>query len=72
MTFGEISNKICDEIPEGWEITVCFEKDAGYVELLDRKAGKYVEYDSNYETIIQQLQDALEHAIQHSADSGSR
>ncbi len=62
MTFDEISNKICAELPEGWEITVCFEKDAGYVELVNRDIGKHVEYPTNYETIIQQMEDALEHA----------
>ena len=61
MTFDEISNKICDEIPEGWEITVCLEKDAGYAELVNRRTGKYIEYPSNYENLVQQMVDALEH-----------
>jgi len=61
MTFKEISNKICAELPEGWEITVCFEKDAGYVELINRYTGEYVEFDSNRENLIQEMADALEY-----------
>lgn len=35
MTLKEIAEKICKEIPEGYEINLCMENGSGYVELWD-------------------------------------
>ena len=63
-TFNEISEKICSELPEYFEISVSLEKDAGYVELYDRRSGRYIEYPTDYSSLIQQMEDALEYAKQ--------
>jgi hypothetical protein len=35
MTFAELADKVCGEIPMGWEVVIRLSRECGYVELED-------------------------------------
>lgn len=60
----DIINRICAELPEHYEISLCLENGAAYIEMTDRRSGYWVELqDSADKTIEEQLQEALETAL---------
>lgn len=56
------AQRACAELPEGWEITINLEQDAGTISLFNPD-GDEVQFDSNYESIQQELRDAIDAAI---------
>lgn len=34
MSLTEIAEKVCSELPEGWQINICMERNSGLVELI--------------------------------------
>ena len=50
------------ELPDGWEICICIEKDGGGVELFDSE-GDEVEYPANHERLAYDVNDAIDHAL---------
>jgi len=62
-TFCAACDKVCGELPDGWQITVELERDSGCV-VLTNPAGDEVEYPSSFESITDQLFDALEYAVE--------
>ena len=62
-TLQQIANQVCGELPEGWQISITLELDSGAVDLWDEE-GEREEFPTNYESLEQQVQDALEHAVE--------
>ena len=62
MTLKEIAEKICKEIPEGFEISLNFENGSAWVELSDDMHDSVNLPDSADLTLEEQLEDALEAA----------
>ena len=54
--------KAADELPDGYEISLCIERDAGWVDLID-PSGEHIEFPTNRESIADQILDALRYAI---------
>lgn len=65
-TLRQIANEVCGALPEGWQISIALERDSGDVDLWDEE-GEREEFPTNYESLEQQIQDALEHAVERSA-----
>jgi len=66
MTLKEIAEKICKEIPEDYEIALCFENGSAWVELIGKWDIDPLELpDSADLTLEEQLEDALEAAIKY-------
>lgn len=56
----EETNKVCKEIPEGFEINLTMEYGSAYITLVDRDNGKYIELpDPVDKTLIEELESAL-------------
>lgn len=69
-TFMAACDEVCGALPEGWTITVELERDSGAVVLMNPE-GDDVEFPCNYESIAQQLKDAVDHAVeQELAEAG--
>ncbi|MNV90689.1 hypothetical protein D3C71_1850980 [compost metagenome] len=49
------------DLPNGWEIRVCVEKDAGYAELYDPD-GCEIDFPNSCETLARTVSDAIDHA----------
>jgi len=49
------------ELPIGWEIRICVERDAGYAELWDQD-GCEVDFPNSCETLALTVSDAIDHA----------
>lgn len=62
-TFNDVVNRIARDLPSGWTLRIDLERDAGTVGL-DSPSGEEVEFPSNYECLLDQVNDALEHAIE--------
>lgn len=52
------------ELPNGWEIRLCVERDAGWVELYDPDGNDIEDFATNNERLDYTVIDALEHALQ--------
>jgi hypothetical protein len=50
------------ELPEGWEILIRIERDAGNAELIDPE-GNEVDYPSNHECLADSISDAIDEAL---------
>jgi hypothetical protein len=61
MTFKEAANLVCSDLPEGWQIRVELEKDAGNI-VLENPWGDTEDFPANHECFEQTLLDAIEHA----------
>lgn len=57
------------ELPAGWEIRVCVEHEAGYVELWDQD-GCEVDFPNSCETLALTVSDAIDHATGKEASNG--
>jgi hypothetical protein len=62
-TVNEAANLTAQFLPEGWEVQISMEKDSGTIELYNPE-GDLVEFPTAYETFADQLNDAIEFAIQ--------
>lgn len=60
--FQDLVNEVCAKLPDDWQIVIGLERDAGTVDLFDPD-GERVEFPTNYETLQDQVEDALEHAL---------
>jgi len=49
------------ELPNGWEIRICIERDAGYAELWDGD-GCEVDFPNSCESLADTVSDAIDHA----------
>lgn len=58
----EAINRAAGELPEGWEIRLCVEHHAGWVELIGPDGKK--DFATNNERLDFTVTDALEHALQ--------
>lgn len=65
MTLQELANKVCGEIPGGWNVIVSMGRDAGSVTLEDPdgESDEYGEYNCDGETIESAILHALEAAV---------
>lgn len=63
-TLAAAADLICEWLPEGWEIKICLEQNAGVVELYN-PAGEQVDFDTNHEFFYDTVEDAVEHAIEN-------
>ena len=61
MTFLEASDKVCGELPRGWQIEIVLERESGDIQLTNPD-GDVVEFPATYESFEQTLLDALEYA----------
>ena len=52
------------DLPEGWEIRLCVERDAGWVELYDPDGNDIEDFATDAERLDYTVNDALEHALQ--------
>lgn len=50
------------ELPAGWEVRICVERDAGYAELWDQD-GCQVDFPHSCETLARTVSDAIDNAI---------
>lgn len=64
-------NRAASELPEGWQITIEVELNAGYVSLHDPE-GEEHEFPCNRESMAQDVLDALEYAVEASATLGGK
>jgi hypothetical protein len=57
----EMINKICGQLPEGWEINLCMENGAAWVELISQNGngGEDMHIDGGDKTLEEQLNEAL-------------
>jgi hypothetical protein len=66
MEFKELANKVCGELPDGWNIRIDLELDSGSVTLEDDSSEEQ-DYPTNFECIEEQVLDALEFAKEEDA-----
>jgi hypothetical protein len=59
---NEIANRVCELIPEGYEIIIRLSKDSGFV-VLEDNAFNEVDYPSNNEYLNDSVEDALQYTI---------
>lgn len=59
---NQLINRACSELPEGWNIRIEMERNAGWVELLNPD-GEEVEFPSDHEHLADSLLDAIEAAL---------
>lgn len=57
-----VIDKVCGELPGGWQMVLEMERDSGFVLLYDPD-GEPVEFATNYEGIENAILDALRHAL---------
>lgn len=58
----ETLNRMARDLPEGYRIEICVEKDSGWVDLIGPD-GEDIEFPSNLETLVEQIDDAFQHAV---------
>jgi hypothetical protein len=58
-TFKDACNLVARHLPAGWSIEIQLEKDGGGITLTD-SSGEEAEFPSNYESVEEELSDALE------------
>ena len=62
VSFLEATNQVCRDLPDGWQISIELERNAGSITLTD-PGGDEVDFPSNHDVFEQTLRDALEYAI---------
>ncbi len=62
MTIGEITNMVCRDLPEDWELSIVLEAGCGIVTLHDPDGNRIKDASSNGETIEVQVIQALAYA----------
>lgn len=63
-SFFEVTEQVARDLPEGYEIIIRIEKNAGVV-ILEDPFGDEIDFQSNRECMQDEVQDALECAIEH-------
>jgi hypothetical protein len=58
----EKMNQLARDLPEGYEVRICVERHSGWVDLYGPDGGR-IEFPSNMETMVEQIDDAFQHAI---------
>lgn len=58
----ETLNRLARDLPEGYTILIGVEKEAGWVTLTGPD-GNEIEFPSNMETMVEQIDDAYQHVI---------
>lgn len=61
---NEAIQRAAGELPNGWEIRLCVERDAGWVELYDPDGNDIEDFATDAERLDYTVIDALEHALQ--------
>ena len=61
-TYQQIQ-RACGDLPDGWEIHICLEKDAGWVDLISPD-GERTAVDTDHDDISYTIGDAIDTAIQ--------
>ena len=59
---NEKMNQLARDLPEGYTVQISVEKHAGWVDLFNPD-GEKIEFPSNMETMVEQIDDAFQHAI---------
>lgn len=59
-----------EDLPDGYEIVVRIACKSGSVELIDPE-GESIEYPSNFESLAEQIRDAVEYVIRQEAEWSS-
>ena len=62
--------RVCAELPEGWEIRIELERSAGTVSLVNPD-GEYVDYPSDHEYMASDINDAIDAAIEREILGGT-
>jgi predicted GNAT superfamily acetyltransferase len=65
--FNTVINAACDRLPYDWKIEIQIERECGSVELYN-PLGDPVDYPSNHESLLEDIDDAIEYAKQHDKD----
>lgn len=66
-TFNDVVDRVCRDLPGGYTMAVHLELNSGHVSL-DGPDGEEIEFPSNYECLLDQVNDALEHACELNGD----
>ncbi|ANF25999.1 hypothetical protein [Stutzerimonas stutzeri] len=64
VPLNEAIQRAAGELPNGWEIRLCVERDAGWVELYDPDGNDIEDFATDAERLDYTVIDALEHALQ--------
>lgn len=64
-----IANRVCGEIPEGWELNLCMENGAGDIELIDPE-GDSIDIDSPDSSLADKIDIALALALRAQQQGG--
>lgn len=62
-----VANKVCGDLPDGWEINLCMENGAAWVEAI-KPSGYTIDIDGGDLSLVEQINDALEQALPGQAD----
>ena len=63
MTLEEAAHVAARLLPEGWQVDLCLERGAGWIDLYDED-GEKVEFDTSPDKdLAEQLRDAVNHAL---------
>ena len=68
MSAQEIVNKVCDFLPDGYELTLTMENGSGWVDLYGEDGIIDVPETEDLETIDAKIEAALRFAIKHAAE----
>jgi hypothetical protein len=49
----DVFNRACRDLPEGWELYVCLESGAGWIEIYNNE-GSIVDFDDDHEQTMEQ------------------
>lgn len=64
---NEVANEVCGSIPEGFELRVCMERGAGWIELLDAAADRIELPDAADKSLDLQVHEAVKAAAERAA-----
>ncbi len=67
MTTNELANKVCLELPEGWELSIAMENGCGMVVLHDDQGERHEDFCDPTEGIETQVLQALGYAKSEAA-----
>lgn len=59
MRVIDMANRVCKQLPDGWELLLCMEKGAAWVRLIDPDSDEAVLPDSADKSLERQINDAL-------------
>lgn len=66
----EAIQKAAGELPQGWELRLCIERYAGWVELYDEDGAQIEDFPTNSERLDYTVIDALDAAMAAQAEKG--